>query len=206
MTQQAKPHDAVRGGRHEIVVVGTSLGGLHAVGALLSGLPEEFPLPVVIAQHRKPGSEDRLSALLQEHTALPVAEANDKEAIVPGRVYLAPADYHLLIDAASFCLSTEAPVEYARPSINVLFESAADAYRGRTIGVILTGTGQDGARGLARIKERGGLAVVQDPATAEASAMPEAAIAATEVDQILPLAEIATFLNALSSPRSEGES
>jgi len=184
-------------------VVGTSLGGLHAVGALLSGLPEEFPLPVVVVQHRQAGSEDRLSALLQEHSALPVAEANDKEAIVPGRVYLGPADYHLLIETGSFCLSTEAPVQHARPSIDVLFESAADAYRERTIGVILTGVGQDGARGLARIKERGGLAVVQDPATAEASGMPEAAIAATEVDHILPLAEIASFLSAVASRPSE---
>ncbi len=178
-----------------IVVIGASLGGLHAVETLLRSLPADFPRPVAIVQHREAGSDDRLGELLQSHTALPVAEAEDKETIVPGRVYLAPADYHLLIENGHFALSTEPPVWHARPSIDVLFESAADARGAQVIGVILSGANEDGACGLAAIKRRGGIAVVQDPATAEANAMPNAAIAAAEPDQVLPLEEIVPFLN-----------
>ena len=178
----------------ELIVIGASLGGLHALETLLAGLPQAFPLPVVVAQHRHKDSSD-LVALLQRYSLLLVGEGEDKEAIRPGRVYLAPADYHLLIEASHFALSLEAPVEYARPSIDVLFESAAEAYAERVIGVILTGASQDGARGLAKIKASGGLTVVQSPATAEGQTMPAAAIAATQVDQILPLSEIALFLS-----------
>ena len=177
-----------------IVVIGASLGGLHAVETLLRSLTADFPRPVAIVQHREAGSDDRLGDLLQRHTALPVGEAEDKEAIVPGRVYLAPADYHLLIENGNFALSTEPPVWHARPAIDVLFESAAEARGARVIGVILSGANEDGARGLAAIKRRGGVTVVQDPATAESSAMPNAAIAAAEPDQVLPLEEIAPFL------------
>ena len=177
-----------------IVVIGTSLGGLHAVETLLGGLPGDFPQPVAIVQHRETGSDDRLSELLQRYTALPVGEAEDKQAIAPGRVYLAPADYHLLVEDRHFALSTEPPVWHARPAIDVLFESAADVYAAQVIGVILSGANEDGARGLAAIKKRGGITVVQDPATAESSAMPNAAIAAAEPDEILPLEEIAPFL------------
>ena len=123
-----------------------------------------------------------------------MAEAEDKEAIVPGRVYLAPAGYHLLVEDEHFALSTEPPVWYARPSIDVLFESAAEARGAQVIGVILSGANADGARGLAFIKRCGGIAVVQDPATAESSAMPNAALSATETAEILPLEEIAPFL------------
>jgi two-component system chemotaxis response regulator CheB len=112
-------------------------------------------------------------------------------------VYIAPAGYHLLVDRGSFALSTDAKVCYARPSIDVLFESAAEAYKERVIGVVLTGASKDGSEGLARIKERGGLAVVQDPKGAEAPTMPEAAIAKVKVDRILPLPEIASYLNLL---------
>ncbi|MBI2876293.1 MAG: chemotaxis protein CheB, partial [Candidatus Tectomicrobia bacterium] len=153
--------------------------------------------PVAVAQHRQKGSDDTLAMLLQRFTVLSVGEAEDKEAILPGHIYLAPPDYHLLVEEGHFSLSTEAPVWYARPSIDLLFESAADAYAERVIGVILTGASPDGARGLARIKERGGLAIVQDPATAESRIMPEAAIAATEIDQILPLEAIGPFLAGL---------
>ncbi len=169
------------------------MGGLHAVETLLGGLPADFP-PVAIVQHREAGSDDRLSELLQGHTALPVAEVEDKEAIAPGRVYLAPADYHLLVENGHFALSTDPPVWCSRPAIDVLFESAAEARGARVIGVILSGANQDGARGLAAVKRCGGIAVVQDPATAESSAMPNAAIAVTKTDQILPLEEIAPFL------------
>lgn len=170
------------------------MGGLHALETLLGGLPRDFPLSLAIVQHREAGSDDRLGNLLQCHTALPVGEAEDKESIVPGRVYLAPADYHLLIENGSFALSTEPPVWHSRPSIDVLFESAADARGAQVIGVILSGANEDGARGLAAIKRCGGITVVQDPASAESIAMPNAAIAAVEPDEILPLEEIAPFL------------
>lgn len=178
----------------ELVVIGASLGGLQALETLLAGLPQAFPLPVVVVQHRHKDSND-LVALLQRYSLLPVSEVEDKEEIRPGQVYLAPADYHLLIEAGHFALSLEASVGYARPSIDVLFESAAEAYAERVIGVILTGASQDGAQGLAKIKASGGLTVVQSPATAEGQVMPAAAIAATQVDQILPLSEIALFLS-----------
>ena len=185
----------------ELIVIGASLGGLQALETLLAGLPQAFPLPVVVVQHRHKDSSD-LVALLQKYSLLPVSEVEDKQEIRPGRVYLAPADYHLLIEAGHFALSLEAPVEYARPSIDVLFESAAEAYTERVIGVILTGASQDGARGLAKIKASGGLTVVQSPATAEGPAMPTAAIAATQVDRVLPLSEIALFLTQ-SVPRGK---
>ena len=180
----------------ELVVVGTSYGGLAALQVLLPALARDFPLPVVVVQHRGKDS-DNLCEFLRRHSVLPLSEPNDKEAIAPGRVYLAPRDYHLLIERDGFALSTEAPVGYARPSVNVLFESAADIYQEHTIGVILTGANTDGARGLAKIKSYGGMCVVEDPSSAASSGMPQAAIAATSVDAILPIREIAPYLNQL---------
>ena len=177
-----------------IVVVGASFGGLTALQTLLPALPKNFQAPVVIVQHRSREAGSGLCAFLNKHSLLPVREPEDKETIMPGHVYLAPRDYHLLIDGESFALSIEAPVEYARPSIDVLFESAADAYLEKVIGVILTGANADGARGLARIKESGGMCIIEDPATAESKQMPEAALAATQADKILPLAKIAPLL------------
>jgi len=123
-----------------------------------------------------------------------VREAEDKEPIAPGRVYVAPADYHLLLDAGRFALSTDAKVLSARPSIDMLFESAADAYLDRVIAVVLTGASKDGANGAARVKQKGGTVVVQDPATAEAKLMPQAVIQACAVDRVLSLDGIASFL------------
>lgn len=183
----------------EIVVVGTSTGGLKALQILLAGLPEEFPLPVAIVQHRGKDSESGLCDFLRKSSSLPVTEPEDKESVLPGRVYLAPRDYHLLIENRSFALSTDWPVSYARPSIDVLFESAADEYEERAIGVILTGANQDGSRGLGKIKARGGVTLVQDPAFAACPEMPQAAIAQTEVDWVLPLEEIAPRLEELSN-------
>jgi two-component system, chemotaxis family, protein-glutamate methylesterase/glutaminase len=181
----------------KIIVVGTSTGGLAAMQVLLMGLSEDFPWAVALVQHRskEPGSE--LCHFLQGWSRLKLAEPEDKEPIRPGHVYLAPRDYHLLVEKGNFALSTEGPVYFARPSIDVLFESAADAYGGRVVGIVLTGANGDGARGLARIKAGGGLALVQDPETACAPEMPRAAIAATSVDRILPLPDIAPFLNDL---------
>jgi two-component system chemotaxis response regulator CheB len=181
----------------DIVVVGTSSGGLKAAQLLLSGLDPTFPLPVVIVQHRGK-DESSLCEYLARTSPLPVTEPEDKEAILPGHVYLAPRDYHLLIEGPSFALSVEPPVAYARPSIDVLFESAADQYRDGTIGVILTGANHDGARGLAAIKTQGGVTVVEDPETAAHREMPAAALARTQADWVLPLSKIAARLNSLS--------
>jgi two-component system chemotaxis response regulator CheB len=178
----------------ELVVIGTSLGGLAALQIVLGSLPEHFPLAVAVVQHRGLDPNDVLSLILQLHCALPVGEPDDKEPIEPGRIYLAPSDYHLLVDRGSFALSTEPRVSHARPSIDVLFESAASSYGKGLIGVILTGANADGAIGLSRVKERGGITVVQSPATAESAVMPEAAIAASKVDRVLTLPEIGAFL------------
>lgn len=183
-----------------VIVVGTSLGGLSALQTLLKGLPKEFPVPVIIVQHRGKEPDEALSKLLQDHCELPVGEPEDKEAIVRGRVYVAPADYHLLVEQGGLALSTEGAVNHARPSVDVLFESAADTYGNAVVGVVLTGANQDGAQGAAKIKERGGLVVVQDPATAESRAMPEGAVAVANVDKILPLTEISCFLVGLCEP------
>ncbi|MFN2510305.1 MAG: chemotaxis protein CheB [Pyrinomonadaceae bacterium] len=183
----------------EIVVVGASTGGLKALQVLLSGLPAEFSLPVVIVQHRGKDMETGLCEFLVRSSHLAVTEPEDKETVVPGHAYLAPRDYHLLIESGSFALSTAAPVSFARPSIDVLFESAADEYQDRAIGVILTGANHDGARGLAAIKAQGGLALVEDPVTAACREMPDAAINLTKVDGILPLQEITARLQELSN-------
>lgn len=179
---------------YEIIAIGVSMGGLKVLKGLLSVLPENFLLPVVIVQHRGMQSDNTLCAHLQRYSALPVTEVEDKMEILSGHIYLAPADYHLLVERDHFALSLDAPIAFARPSVDVLFESAADCYREKIIGVILTGLNSDGAEGLAAIKKYGGLAIVQDPATAENSSMPEAAISAVEADYILPLGEIGPLL------------
>jgi two-component system, chemotaxis family, protein-glutamate methylesterase/glutaminase len=187
-----------------IVVVGTSLGGLAALSTLLRALPADFPAPIAIVQHRARSEDDALERLLAAQAALHVLEPEDKEPLARGRVYLAPADYHLLIEPHSVALSTAAPHCYARPSIDLLFESAADAHGAGVLGVVLTGSNSDGAAGSQRIKARGGRVFVQDPATAQSSAMPAAAIAAAPVDLVLPLPELCQQLIAACRPRASG--
>jgi len=182
--------------RDAMGVVGSSLGGFDALRTLLGGLPIDLPVPVVLVQHQGVAGGE-LAALLQRYAALVVRDAEDKEEIVAGHVYVAPAGYHLLVEQGSFALSTEAPVLYARPSIDVTFETAADAYGPGVLGVVLTGAGRDGALGLARIKQRGGLAIVQDPGTAQRRDMPAAALASVSPDWVVPLAEIAPRIVAL---------
>jgi two-component system chemotaxis response regulator CheB len=186
-------------GHYEVVVVGASWGGLVALERLLAELPDDVETPIVIAQHRSPESE-LLRNLLQTHTARTVCEAGDKDPLRPRMVYLAPPDYHLLIEGREFALSTDERVQYARPSIDVLFESAADAFREKTVAVVLTGANDDGAHGAARIRDRGGIVVVQDPREAERRAMPDAAIAAANPHAVLPVAEIARFLGTICTP------
>jgi len=183
---------------YHLVVIGASWGGLTALGQVLSGLPDEVDLPIVIAQHRHPDSEEgTLAQLLNRQIDRPVVDADDKMAIEPRHVYIAPPNYHLLVERGSFALSVDERVRYARPSIDVLFESAADTYGDGVIGIILTGANDDGARGLARIKEVGGVALIQDPAEAMRRSMPDAAIAATAADAILPLEDIGPFIHGL---------
>ena len=176
------------------IAIGASLGGTNALRVLLPALPRAFPAAVTLVLHRGQGSGETLVQFLRKHCLLAVEEAQDKTVIKPGHVYLAPADYHLLVEGNHFALSTEAAVSYARPSIDVLFESAAEVWGRSAIGVILTGAGRDGAQGLAAIKRYGGLTIVQAPATAECGDMPNAALVTGMVDEILPLDEIAPFL------------
>jgi two-component system, chemotaxis family, protein-glutamate methylesterase/glutaminase len=180
---------------YRIVVIGASLGGTKALSSLLSALPGHFPLPLGIVLHRAVESDDAtLRRLLQGYSTLPVLEAEDKMPIAAGHVYLAPANYHLLVGKTEFSLSTEAPVMFARPSIDVLFESASAAFESKTLGVLLTGASAEGARGAAKIRERGGTVLVQDPETAECPVMPLAAIAVDAASCILPLGAIPALL------------
>jgi len=184
---------------YELVVVGTSWGGLHALTTLLEGIPRTFPLPLVVVQHRGREVMSILPELLQEHTSLTVGDAEDKESLQAHHIYLAPADYHLLIEQGFMSLSTDPVVKYSRPSIDVTFQSAADSYGERTIGVVLTGANDDGAQGLRRIADRNGYAIVQDPITAESPVMPAAALRSVPAARVLQLAQIAPYLASLTA-------
>jgi two-component system chemotaxis response regulator CheB len=180
---------------YDLIVIGASWGGLAALEHVLSALPADFGVPIVIAQHRAadPGLGG-LSAMLSRRGGRDVVEPGDKDAIEAGRVYLAPPDYHLLVEPDGFALSTEGSVCNSRPSIDVLFDSAADVYADRLVAVILTGANEDGAYGLSRVRRRGGLTIVQDPATAERPEMPSAAIATGAAQHVVALDEIAPLL------------
>jgi two-component system, chemotaxis family, protein-glutamate methylesterase/glutaminase len=186
----------------ELVVIGSSEGGAHTLPQLLAGLPPDFPAAVAAVQHRGPEAEaGGLASFLGSRSALPVREAEDHQSIEPGVVHLAPADYHLLVEDTRFALSTEAPLMHARPSIDVLFESAAEACGEQLVGVVLTGGGRDGARGLRRIGLGGGFTIAQDPATCERPEMPEAAIAAHQPKRVMPVEEMAPLLVELCGAR-----
>jgi len=180
--------------RYDIVVIGCSLGGMNVLETILSGLPAEFAVPIAIVQHRHRASSETLPAHFRRCSKLPVVDAVDKQWIRDGTIYFAPANYHLLVSRGEFSLSVDAAVRYSRPSIDVLFESAADAYGAATIGVVLTGANDDGCRGATAIKKRGGVIVVQHPETAEAREMPDSVVRSVRVDRILRPEEIAPFL------------
>lgn len=180
---------------YDIVVIGASWGGVDVLMQLVKALPADWPLPVVIVQHQHPNSGDALQRILRKLTSLSVADVEDKDEIEPGHIYIAPANYHLLVeDDRSLSLNVSAAVNYSRPSIDVTFDSLARVYQGRCIGIILTGANEDGAAGLKKIKAEGGYTLVQTPATAEAPTMPEAAIATGAVDAVLAPAEIVPHL------------
>ncbi len=179
---------------YRAIVIGASAGGLHAIKTIVSALPSGFRLPIAIVQHLSPLTDNYWISMVDKLSAIAVKEADEKEKLEAGTVYIAPANYHLLVERdETLSLSIDPKVNYARPAIDTLFESAADVFRQQLVGVVLTGSNSDGALGLRRIKECGGLAVVQEPGTAEAGYMPEAAIAATQVDYILPLEKIASL-------------
>ena len=183
---------------YSVVGIGTSWGGLAAMTKLLGGLPGDFSLPVVVVQHRGKDSDRLLSELLQDATDLRVCEAEDKEPLEPGTVHIAPANYHVLVDAGYLSLTVEDPVRFSRPSIDVMLSSAADTYGSAAIGVVLTGANEDGSRGLSHIVKRGGRALVQDPRTAEIPIMPVAALKAVPSAEVLPLDKLAPRLIELS--------
>lgn len=177
------------------VVIGASAGALEALSTLLPALPKQYRLPIIVVVHLPEGKESLLATLLQAKCALRVKEADDKETIEGGTVYIAPPNYHLLIESGRyFSLSVDEPVAYSRPSIDVLFESAADAYGNELIGIILTGANDDGAQGLKAITDEGGTALVQTPESAYASHMPQAALAACPNAQALSLTGIVHYL------------
>jgi len=185
--------------QYRAAVIGVSAGGMDALRVILSVLPGDFSLPIMVVQHIAPESDDFLARYLNDRSRLQVKEADEKEKATSGLVYLAPANYHLLVeDDATLSLTVTPRVNYARPAIDVLFETAADAYGPGLIGIVLTGANDDGSRGLKKIKEMGGLAIVQTPETASSEVMPRAAIAAVEVDHILPLEEIGPFLRKIT--------
>ena len=188
---------------YDVVVVGTSWGGLSALRTLVGGLPDTFQMAMTLVQHRHKDSDHLLRTLLQERTTLPVCEVEDKMPIEHGRIYVAPPDYHTLIEPGHFSLSTEAPVRYSRPSIDVTFLSAADSYAHRTVGVVLTGANADGSDGLRRISDRGGMAIVQDPTTAESASMPSAAMQAVPRARVMSLPDLVKFISALPAGTPE---
>lgn len=184
----------------QLVAVGASAGGLRALQLLLASLPADWNVPVAIVQHRSRES-DALRELLQDVTELPVCEVEDKVELEPGMVYVAPPDYHTLLDGRHFSLSVDAPVRFSRPSIDVLFESAADIFGPGAVGVVLTGANADGSRGLARIVAAGGAGLVQDPGEAEVATMPWAAIRAVPTACVLPLSGMGEHLLKLRTMR-----
>ena len=191
---------------YDIVVVGTSWGGLAALRTLVAGLPDSFQMAVALVQHRHKDSDHLLRTLLQERSTLRVFEVEDKMPLEHGHIYVAPPNYHTLIEPGYFSLSTEAPVRFSRPSIDVTFASAADSYAHRTVGIVLTGANDDGAEGLRRISDRGGLAIVQDPESAESRPMPEAARKAVPRARVMTLDAITAFVAQLPAGVPERES
>lgn len=180
---------------YDIVAIGASWGGVELLMQLVKALPKNWQTPLLIIQHQHPNSGNALERILSKLTRLPVRDVDDKDKIEAGHIYIAPANYHLLVEQdRSFSLSIEAPVKYSRPSIDVTFDSMASVYRNRCIGIILTGANDDGADGIRKIKAAGGLALAQLPASAVAPAMPEAAIATGVVDAVLSPADIVPHL------------
>lgn len=187
--------------QYELVIIGCSMGGMHALEVIFRALPEDFALPIITVQHRYKTSNEGLPSYFRRRANLEVVDAVDKQWLRPGTIYLAPADYHLMVDRrdgrGELSLSIDAAVAYSRPSIDVAFETAAESYGSAVIGIVLTGANSDGARGALRIRQQGGFVIAQDPTTAESPVMPQSAIDQAAVDRILPLDRIGPFLTEL---------
>lgn len=183
-----------------LVVIGASAGGLHAVSRILAELPRDFPASVAIVQHRRPDPSSLLVELLGQKCSFPVIEPSHGTPMRPAHVYLAPSDYHLLVEPGAFALSVDPPICCSRPSIDALFESAAAAYRQQAVGVVLTGANSDGAAGAVHLHRQGAAVIVQDPATAEVPTCPAAALKRVPSATVLPLEKIAPHLAALCTP------
>ncbi|HET7794983.1 MAG TPA: chemotaxis protein CheB [Rhizobacter sp.] len=183
----------------DAIAIGTSAGGVEALSVLLPALKPGLAAAVMVVLHLPRERPSLLVEIFMPRCALPVREAQDKEPVQPGHLYFAPADYHLLVDEGPcLSLSVDEPVHFSRPSIDVLFESAADIYGERLLGIVLTGANQDGAEGLATIHRLGGITVVQEPDSAYAPLMPQSALRCGPVDHVLPLEGIADLLRALN--------
>ncbi|WP_211829001.1 chemotaxis protein CheB [Kistimonas asteriae] len=181
------------------VVIGASAGGIEALNVLFSGLQSTFPVPVFVVKHIDAEADDSIVRYLDKSSCLPVTFADDQEPVENGHIYLAPPGYHMLIEEdCSISLCVDRKVTYSRPSVDVLFESAAEAYGSHLIGVVLTGANRDGSAGARLIKQQGGIVLVQDPATAEHEVMPKATLADTDVDGVMALPALAARLNELT--------
>ncbi len=184
---------------YDAIVIGVSLGGMNALRELLANLKDEVSIPILIVQHLHARCDNYLANYLDKFSNRNIKEAEEKEVITANNVYLAPANYHLIVEEdRTISLTTDDPVNYCRPSIDILFDSAAETYASKLIGIILTGANNDGTNGMKNIKKNGGLLVVQDPTTAEASTMPSSVITQTKVDYILSLKEISDLLNVIA--------
>lgn len=191
--------------RYRAVVIGVSTGGVLALKQILAALPIDFPIPVLVVTHITPTADDGLAQLLNSQCSIRVKEADEEEPLAPGTVYLAPANYHLLVERSGVLeLSVDPPVNFARPSVDVLFESAAEAFGRQLIGIILTGAGHDGSRGLLQIRQAGGLVIVQDPADAEMDSMPRKALELLAPDYLVSLPELPALLCRLTHNPSGG--
>jgi two-component system chemotaxis response regulator CheB len=180
---------------YDAIVIGVSAGGLNALTLLFEKLPSGFPIPVIVVQHRARDDRWLLEEVVQRKCKMHVKQADEKEAIKGGTVYFAPPDYHLLIEKdGTFSLTHDLPVNFSRPSIDVLFETAADVFKTRLLGIILTGANHDGAEGMRVIRRLGGTTIAQDPATADYPEMPNAAIKTGCIQHIMKLEDICRFL------------
>lgn len=184
---------------YEAIVIGASAGSMDALSHILPALPVNYPVPILVVVHLPPDRDSMMATLLQEKCAIKVCEASDKEPLAPGTAYLAPPDYHMLVEAdRTLSLSNEEEVLFSRPSIDVTFESAADIFEKRLLGIVLTGGNNDGAKGLQTIVAAGGSAIVQDPNTAFSSIMPDYAIAACPSAKIMSLESLAAYLQDIA--------
>lgn len=186
--------------QYEAIVIGVSAGGMNAMKIMFSLLPADFSIPIIIVQHIGARSDGEWIKLLNEKCKLTVKEADEKEKITAGNIYISPPNYHLLVEKDhTFSLTIDERVCYARPSIDVLFETAAEAYKSKLIGIVLTGSNSDGTNGMKRIHDYDGLTIIQDPATAEAAFMPASVQSVVKVDYVLPLEGIVEKLIQLAN-------